>query len=63
MHGASTCASAAMKGSSAEVSSIRRVKCVVIASSVAMLASRSCPRVFCKTDTRVSAEVDESGVE
>ena len=35
-----------MKGSSAEVSSISRVKWVVIASRVAMLARRSWPKVF-----------------
>lgn len=51
-----------MKGSSAEVSSIRRVKCVVMASRVAMLARRSCPRVFWRTEMRVWGEVDESGV-
>jgi len=39
--GARLVARAETKGSSAEVSSIRRVKCVVRASRVAMLASRS----------------------
>ena len=41
MHGARVWAKEVMKGSSAEVSSMRRVKCVVIASRVAMLARRS----------------------
>ena len=51
-----------MKGSSAEVSSMRRVKCVVTASRVAMLARRSCPRVFWRTEMRVWGEAEESGV-
>ena len=49
--------------SSAEVSSIRREKWVVMASNVAILANRNCPKVFCRTDTRVSADVEESGDE
>jgi hypothetical protein len=42
----SDCARAWTKLSSAEVSSIRRVKCVVMASRVAMLVSGRVPRVF-----------------
>ena len=63
IHGAKLVARAETKSSSAEVSSIRRVKWVVTASRVAMFARRSWPRVFWRTDIRVSEEVDESGVE
>ena len=42
--------------SSALVSSMSRVKCVVMASRVAMFASLSCPRVLCMTLTRVFSE-------
>lgn len=63
MQGARLLARAATKASSAEVSSIRRVKWVVKASRVAMLASRSWPRVFWRTEMRVCGEVEESGVE
>ena len=52
-----------MKGSSADVSSMRRVKCVVMASRVAILARRSWPRVFWRTEMRVWSEVAESGLE
>lgn len=62
IQGARACAREAMKGSSAEVSSIRRVKWVVIASSVAILARRSWPRVFWRTEIRVASDVDESGL-
>lgn len=62
IQGASACAREAMNGSSAEVSSMRRVKCVVMASRVAMFARRSCPRVFWRTEMRVWGEVEESGV-
>jgi hypothetical protein len=55
MHCARVCASAEIKGSSAEVSSMRRVKCVVMASRVAMLARRSWPRVDWMTEMRVSS--------
>ena len=41
IHGARIWASEETKDSSAEVNSMRRVKCVVIASSVAILARRS----------------------
>lgn len=53
MQGARLLASDDMYGSSAEVSSMRRVKCVVRASSVAMFARRNWPRVFCRTEIRV----------
>ena len=59
MHGERVVARAETKASSAEVSSMRRVKCVVRASRVAMLARRSCPRVFCRTGIRDSGEDDE----
>ena len=42
---------------------MRRVKCVVRASSVAMFARRNWPSVFCRTEIRVWAEVEESVVE
>ena len=63
MQGARVWAREVMKDSSADVSSIRRVKCVAMASSVAMLARRSWPRVFCRTEMRVEVLVDESGEE
>jgi len=63
MQGARVWARDAIKVSSAEVSSMSRVKWVVIASSVAILARRSWPRVFWRTDTRASAEVADSGLE
>ena len=63
MQGASVCAREATKGSSADVSSMRRVKWVVIASRVAIFARRSCPNVFWRTDMRVSVDVAESGLE
>lgn len=63
MHGARIWAREETKASSADVSSIRRVKWVVIASRVAMLARRSWPRVFWSTEIRASEEVDESAVE
>lgn len=62
IQGARIWASEETKDSSAEVNSMRRVKCVVIASSVAILARRSWPRVFCRTEMRVSEDVEESGV-
>jgi len=46
MQGAMLLARDTTKASSAEVSSMRRVKCVVMASKVAMFARRSWPRVF-----------------
>ena len=52
-----------MKVSSAEVSSIKRVKWVAMASRVAILARRSWPRVFWRTEMRVEVLVDESGEE
>ena len=63
MHGARIWAREETKASSADVSSIRRVKWVVIASRVAILARRSWPRVFWSTEIRASEEVDESAVE
>ncbi len=63
MQGARAWAREEVYSSVAEVSSIRRVKWVVIASRVAMLARRSWPRVFWRTEMRVSEEVEESGVE
>ena len=63
IQGARAWAREAMYSSVAEVSSMRRVKCVVIASRVAMLARRSWPRVFWRTEMRASGEVEESGVE
>lgn len=63
MQGERLLASAETKLSSAEVSSINRVKWVVMASKVAIFARRSCPRVFWRTDMRVSGEVEESGDE
>ena len=53
MHGERLLARAVTKSSSAEVSSMRRVKWVVMASRVAMLARRSWPRVFWRTGIRV----------
>lgn len=52
MHGARLLARDEMNVSSAEVSSMRRVKWVAMASSVAMLARRSWPRVFWRTEMR-----------
>lgn len=62
MHGASACARAVMYASSAEVSSIKRVKCVMRASRVAMLARRSWMRVFCRTEMRAASVDSEAGV-
>ena len=53
MQGARLLARAVTNSSSAEVSSMRRVKWVVMASRVAMLARRSWPRVFWRTGMRV----------
>ena len=47
-----------MYSSSAEVRSMRRVKCVVIASRVAMLLSRSWPRVDCRALMRGAESMD-----
>ena len=63
MQGARFCARAVTNASSAEVSSIKRVKWVVMASSVAMLARRSWPKVFWRTEIRVCDDDEESGVE
>lgn len=52
IHGARLLAREVTKVSSADVSSTRRVKCVVIASRVAMLARRSWPSVFWRTEMR-----------
>lgn len=62
MHGASVCASWVMYASSADVSSMRRVKCVIKASRVAMLARRSWMRVFCRTEMRAESVDSEAGV-
>ena len=59
--GARLVASAETYSSSAEVSSTRRVKWVVRASRVAMLARRSWPSVLWRTEIRVSEDVEESG--
>ena len=59
MHGERLWASAATKASSAEVSSIKRVKWVVMASRVAMLARRSWPRVFWRTEMRAASDVSD----
>jgi hypothetical protein len=56
MHGDRFVARADMYVSSADVSSIRRVKWVVIASKVAMFARRNVPRVFWITLIRVVSE-------
>jgi hypothetical protein len=61
--GARLLARAATKASSADVSSMRRVKWVVRASRVAMLARRSWPRVFWSTEMRVCGDVEESWFE
>ncbi len=63
IHGARFWARDETKGSSADVSSMRRVKCVVMASRVAMLARRSWPRVFWRMEMRASGEPEESAVE
>jgi hypothetical protein len=52
-----------MKVSSADVSSISLVKCVIRASRVAMLASRSWLSVFCNTETRAESVDSDAGVE
>ena len=57
MQGARLLARAEMKSSSADVSSMRRVKWVVMASRVAMLARRSWPRVFWRTEIRAEGSV------
>jgi hypothetical protein len=49
--------------SSAEVSSISLVKCVMRASRVAMFERRSWLRVFCNTEMRAESVDSEAGVE
>jgi hypothetical protein len=61
MHGARLWARAVMYVSSAEVSSIRRVKWVMSASSVAIFAKRSWIKVFCRTEIR-AASLDSDAV-
>lgn len=58
IHGANVCARAVTYASSADVKSISRVKCVAIASNVAILFNRSCPSVDCKTLILGAASID-----
>lgn len=62
MQGAKVWAKDATYSSSAEVKSMSRVKWFIIASSVAMLFSRNCPRVDCSTLIRGAESTDSTEI-